>query len=75
MDLCRLEQSLQYGDEKRSGPDGRLNELHLGEVPVCRIADQIKNRLDDPSTGEDLAVLDLVGGSCGHGSLSSWLTA
>jgi len=69
---ARGDQSLDRRDEEGAGSTGRLEECARAEILVGRVADQIKDQVDHPSTGEDLAVVGAwIGGelSEGHGVL------
>ena len=52
-----LDESLDHGHQERSCAAGRLDRHHRGEVSVGREAGQVEDQFDDPTAGEDLAML------------------
>jgi len=57
MKAGRVRQALDHRDKESAGPTSRLNCLHPDQIVISPVANKIKNQVDNPSPGEDLAML------------------
>jgi len=57
MKAGRVHQALDHRHKKSARPTSRLNRPHPHQIAISAVANEIKNQVDDPSPGEDLAML------------------
>lgn len=57
MPAAGSDQPLNDRNQEGAGPAGRLDQAPGTEILVLRVSDEVEDQLDDPATGEDLAVV------------------